>query len=206
MIELIGNVFYGFIMTYFGIMLPGMVNMTALRTSILSGRKAGIRFALGAGIMIAFHAMLAIVFTNYLMDHSEILGWLKRIGLVIFFILAVFFYSRGVVNEDQIGKAKVGRPVLQGMGIASINIIVIPIFIGLTLLLKNNFHVSIHFPPAIGLIIGVWLGASCLFSSYALLAEKLIVWIRPIARNINYLLSALMVFFFILLTIRVIYS
>ena len=193
--EFLLHILLGIGATYMGLMLPGMVNMSTLRTSILAGRKAGLKFAIGASLVIASYAIVSMALASYLNDHPEVVQRLKKIGFFIFILLSVFFFRRGKVEDSQIGKARSVYPLLQGMVIAGMNIVVIPIFLGLTLLLKNRFDVPLDFPDNIGLVIGIWIGAVCLFSTYAVLADKLISWLRPIARNINYLLGALMITF-----------
>jgi len=50
------HVFYGVVMAYFGLISPGMLNMTALKIRINVGKIESLKFSLGACIIVFFQA------------------------------------------------------------------------------------------------------------------------------------------------------
>ena len=59
------HVLYGLIMAYFGLISPGMLNMTALKIRINTGKVESLKFALGASIVVFFQAGIALFFADY---------------------------------------------------------------------------------------------------------------------------------------------
>lgn len=180
-------------MAFAGLLPPGMLNMTAVRTSIEKGRSAGISFSAGAAFVVFIQASIALLFANYLNNHPEILEKLKIAGIVVFVLLAVFFFVQAHKKFKAEGKQKKGNYFVTGMLMSSMNMLAIPFYLGLSAFLGNKGLLILHQPYITIFVLGAVLGAFALFATYAYFADIIIKKAQFIAKNINYILSVLFI-------------
>jgi threonine/homoserine/homoserine lactone efflux protein len=178
-------------MAFGGLLAPGMLNMTAVRTSIEKGKKAGFIFSAGAASVVFVQASIALIFANYLNQHPELIEKLKIAGVVVFFILAIFFFLQARKNFKAEGKNRKGRLFFIGMFMSSINMLAIPFYLGLSTYLSAKEQIILEQPYIIIFVAGAVLGAFMLFVTYVGLANTIVKKVHFIAKNINYILSVL---------------
>ena len=77
----------GFVMAFLSLIPPGMLNMTAVRTTIEKNRNEGIWFSLGAALIVIPQAFIALVFARYFSEHPEVVQRLQLAGIVVLFLL-----------------------------------------------------------------------------------------------------------------------
>ena len=189
-------------MAYLGLVPPGMLNMTTLRTSLENGLKSGSQFALGASLIVIIHSGIAVIFASYLNNHPSIIERLRYLGIVVFLGLAYFFWTKARQKFKGKGKSQEGNFLLQGIMMSSINMLGIPFYLGISTILEKKGIISLEMPMIWLVIFGAFLGAFSLFMTYAYLADKIVTKISFIASNINYILSAL----FLVLALIVFYN
>jgi threonine/homoserine/homoserine lactone efflux protein len=194
----VSHLFFGFIMAFGGLLAPGMLNMTAVRTSIEKGKKAGIVFSAGAASVVFVQASIALIFANYLKAHPEIIEKLKIAGVVVFFILAIFFFLQARKKFKAEGKNRKGNLFFIGIFMSSINMLAIPFYLGISAYLSTKEQLILEQPYITIFVVGAVLGAFMLFVTYVVLAHIIVKRVHFIAKNINYILSAL---FLILVTL-----
>ena len=187
----VSHLFFGFIMAFVGLLAPGMLNMTAVRTSIENGKKAGIVFSGGAASVVFLQASIALIFTNYLNQHPEIIEKLKIAGVVVFFILAIFFFLQARKSSKAEGKARKGNLFFIGMFMSSMNMLAIPFYLGMSTFLSAKEQLILEQPYITIYVLGAALGAFMLFVTYVSLATIIVKKVQFIAKNINYILSVL---------------
>ena len=192
----------GILMAYIGLIPPGMLNMTTMSTTLQKGKNNGMKFAAGAASIVLVHAGVAIIFARYLNEHPSIIESLKYAGIPVFLGLAYFFYTKGRKEFKGKGKEGEGNPFLQGLTMSSFNMLGIPFYLGISTLLQSKGYIRLDAPEMYFVIFGAVLGAFALFKTYSILAEKLIVRISFVAKNINYILSALFLILAVLLIFR----
>lgn len=85
-----------FLITYFaalvGVLAPGLVNMSVAKTSVQRGRKNGLFVAFGASMVVFIQAFIAILLAKYIFNNPFVYNILLRTGLVIFILMAVYFF------------------------------------------------------------------------------------------------------------------
>ncbi len=199
----ISHVFFGFIMSYVGLLPPGMLNMTTVRTTIEKGKKAGFLFSAGAASVVFVQASIALIFANYLNNHPDIIEKLKIAGIVVFILLAIFFWIQARKKFKAEGKQKQGNYFLTGLMMSSMNMLAIPFYLGLSAYLGANGNLILEQPYITVFVIGAVLGAFALFSTYLGFAKIIINKAQFIAKNINYILSALFLVLALLTTLKV---
>jgi hypothetical protein len=178
-------------MAYFGLISPGMLNMTALKIRINTGKFESIKFAVGASVVVFIQAGIALYFADYFLKNPAIINTLKVSAIFVFIILSVFFFmlSRKKLNP-KVTNAK-GNFFLKGIGMSAINMLAIPFYLGLSIYLTSIDKLIIAQPYILLFVFGAGLGSFLIFYTYILFANIIIKKVSFIARNINLLLSSL---------------
>jgi len=192
----------GFLAAFVGLLAPSMLNMTAARTSIEKGKKAGITFASGAASVVFIQGFIAVTFAKYLVAHPEVITKLKTAAVFVLFGLAIFFFMQARKKVNLEGKQKKGNNYLTGFGMSSLNMLAIPFYLAMATLAENKGWMTIEKPFSIIYVLGAVLGAFSLFAIYATFAEIIAKKAQFIAKNINYILSILFVVLALLTLIK----
>jgi threonine/homoserine/homoserine lactone efflux protein len=185
------HVFYGIIMAYFGLISPGMLNMTALKIRINNGISESVKFAIGASVIVFIQAGIALYFADYFNKNPQIIERLKIAGVVVFLILSIFFLylSRKELNPKASNTK--GNYFLKGIGMSSINMLGIPFYLGISVFLAAENKILIEQPYIILFVFGASIGSFLLFSTYIIFAKYISQKVSFIAKNINLILSIL---------------
>ena len=183
----------GFLSAFIGLLAPAMLNMTAARTSIEKGKRAGIQFAAGAASVVFLQGFIAVTFAKYLVANPEIITKLKVAAVVVLFGLSIFFFLQARKKFKVKGKQKKGNNFITGFLMSSLNMLAIPFYLAMATLAESKGWMEIEKPFSIIFIFGAVLGAFSLFSIYAVFAEKIAKKAAFIAKNINYILSVLFI-------------
>lgn len=185
------HVFYGIIMAYFGLISPGMLNMTALKIRINNGISESVKFAIGASVIVFIQAGIALYFADYFNKNPQIIERLKIAGVVVFLILSIFFLylSRKELNPKASNTK--GNYFLKGIGMSSINMLGIPFYLGISIFLAAENKILIEQPYIILFVFGASIGSFLLFSTYIIFAKYISQKVSFIAKNINLILSIL---------------
>ena len=189
--DIVTHIFYGSIMAYFGLISPGMLNMTALKIRISIGKTQSIQFAAGAAFVVFFQAGIALFFADVLVQNPSIIETLKIIGIIVFFLLSYFFYKLSKKKTKTQQSVKAGNYFFKGIALSSINMLAIPFYFGVSIFLASKEKIIIQMPSIIYFIIGAAIGSFLLFLSYIKFADIIVKRISFIAKNINIILSLL---------------
>ena len=185
------HVFYGVVMAYFGLISPGMLNMTALKIRINVGKIESLKFSLGASIIVFFQAGIALFFADYFTKNPQIIEILKIAGVFVFFALAVFFFllSRKKITTTNDSENK--NYFMRGLIMSSVNMLAIPFYLGVSIYLVSVNKIIIIQPYIFLFVIGAVIGSFLIFYTYIVLAKIIIKKLTFIATNINIILSIL---------------
>lgn len=183
----------GFLAAFFGLLAPSMLNMTAAKTSIERGKKAGIQFAAGAASFVLVQASIALFFAKYLVANPVIITKLKTVAIFVLFGLAAFFFWQAKKDAEITTKEKTGKPFFIGLGMSSLNMLGVPFYLAMATFAESKGWLAIKMPFSLLFVIGAFLGDFVLFSLYAIFAVKIAEKASFIAKNINYILSLLFV-------------
>ena len=195
-------IFFGFMMAYIGLIPPGMLNMTTVRTAIEKGKSEALQFAAGAASIVTIHSFIAVTFAKYLMEHPEIIARLKIAGIVVFFVLSYFFFTQARKKFKAEGKKEEGGYFMKGLFMSAINMLGIPFYLGASAVMESKGWIKLGGINNYFLVIGAVLGAFALFATYAQFAAIITKKAAFIAKNINYVLSVLFLVLGIVLIIK----
>jgi len=167
----------GFIASVIGILPPGLINLTAAKVSLTDGKKRAMMFVLGALIVIFYQTYISVIFAQYINSHQDIVVLLRKIGLVIFIGISIYylFFAKNPnldPNDDFHIKSKRSR-FFMGMLISAINFFPIPyyVMVSITLAAYNVFmfdSLSIY-----SLVFGVVAGSFSVFYFYVIFFNKM---------------------------------
>ncbi|MDX1829157.1 MAG: hypothetical protein R3342_06370 [Lutibacter sp.] len=182
---------YGIVMGYFGLISPGMLNMTALKISLTTNKSSAVKFAVGASLIVFIQAGIALFFADYLVKNPEIIRALKIVGVVVFLILAIFFFylSRKEFKTNSTNSKM--NYIFKGIGMSMANMLAIPFYLGLSIYLASIQIIIIKQPYIMFFVSGAAIGAFLLFYTYIVFAKIIKNKVSFIAKNINILLSVL---------------
>ena len=182
-------------MAFLRLIPPGMLNMTAVKTSIQKGRNEGIWFALGAALVVIPQAFIALVFAKYFADNPQVVERLELAGIIVLFVLSIVFFMQARRKFKGEGGKREGKSFWIGMLMSGMNMLAIPFYLVLSSVLENRGLLQTEQPFINLFVSGVFLGAFSLFYLYANFAQIIQTKAQFIAKNINYILSIL---FFVL--------
>lgn len=200
--DYLSHIFYGIIVAYLAMISPGMLNMTALKVRIDAGLLESFKFSLGASVIILLQAGAALFFADFFVKNPEIIQSIKRLGVVVFFLLALFFYflsRKKIKPKTDAGK---GNYFMKGMFLSFLNMLSVPFYLAISIYLASENKIRIEQPYITFFILGVFIGALLLFYTYIYFSKFITTKVSFIAKNINLILSGLFVLLGILTLIR----
>lgn len=167
----------GFIASVIGILPPGLINLTAAKVSLTDGKKRAMMFVLGALIVIFYQTYISVIFAQYINSHQDIVVLLRKIGLVIFIGISIYylFFAKNPnmqPDDDFHLKSKRSR-FFMGMLISAINFFPIPYYVLVSITLAS-YNIFIFDTLSIySLVFGVVAGSFSVFYLYVIFFNKM---------------------------------
>ena len=94
----------GLLFAFIGVIPPGMLNMSAAKISLKEGHIRGFVFSIGVCVTVGVQTYLALIFAKYLNQHPDVVDVLKRVALVLFVLISIYFF---LLAKRQISPQKV---------------------------------------------------------------------------------------------------
>lgn len=197
------HVFYGIVMAYFGLISPGMLNMTTLKIRINTGKIESLKFAVGASVIVLLQASIALFFADFFVKNPKIIELIKVAAIFVFFTLSIFFFflSRKKVTSNSNSSKQ--NYFMSGLAMSAVNMLAIPFYLGISIYLASANKIIIAQPFILLFVIGAAIGSFLLFYTYIIFAKIIIKKVSFIATNINIILSVLFLGLGILTLIRI---
>ncbi|GGE14366.1 LysE family translocator [Psychroflexus salis] len=132
--------FFTFFAAAAGVIPPGLINMSVVKTSLSLGKRNGLIMAIGASVIVFFQALVAILMARYISTHPSVRVILLRLGLVILILLSIYFFIKSRLKQGKINEAKFksNKSFFKGLGLSLINIFPIPFFVVISTLFNTN--------------------------------------------------------------------
>jgi len=119
----------GLSFAFVGVIPPGMLNMSAAKISLKEGHVRGFVFSIGVCVIVGVQTYLALIFAKYLNQHPDVIDVLKRVALVLFILISIYFFllakSDASPHEVDTFKSKKSR-FFQGILMSALNVFPIP--------------------------------------------------------------------------------
>lgn len=119
----------GLSFAFVGVIPPGMLNISAAKISLKEGHLRGFVFSFGVCIIVGVQTYLALIFAKYLSQHPDVVVVLKRVALVLFILISIYFFllakSDAQLQNVDASKSKRSR-FFQGLFMSALNVFPIP--------------------------------------------------------------------------------
>lgn len=184
---------------------PGLLNMNAAKTSVEKGKANGVIFGLGVALVVMLQAYLSVRIAKYLSQNIEVIEVLMQIALVIFAVLAIYFFLKGRKQDQKqvpFKQSKKRSSFTKGAALASINLLAIPYYSGMNTLFHRQGFMNYKIIDEIVYILAAGLGTFLVMYLYAFYFNKMEHKTKSFSKKSNYILSALMVVLCLVTAIR----
>lgn len=185
----------GIVISAAGIMLPGLINMTAAKIAIKDGRRRAVIFALGATTVVFFQTYIAVSFAKFINSRPDIIVMLEETGLVIFSVLTIFFLfiakKKKPKKEKQLIKQSsyLGNYFL-GALLSALNFFPIPYYVFVSVSLSSSGYFQFEPLFVFLFVMGVVVGSFSVFYLYIVFFKRIEHKTDFFMQNINYLLGS----------------
>jgi len=183
----------GFITSFLGTLTPSMLNMTTAKISLSKNKVEGVKFAIGASIVVLAQVYIAILFTKFLRSNPSFVQSLQKLAIVIFAILSFYFYRQSKKDREPANsvKVKAGNSFVVGLLLSALNMFSIPFYCGVTTALDVAGWLKFSQTTIVSFVIGSALGTFTLLAMYANYAQLIQLKSKGLAKNLNLILSIL---------------
>jgi len=186
--------FLGLVIAFIGVIPPGLLNMTAAKISLKEGSNRGIIFSIGVCVIVCLQTYLAAIFAKYLSNHPEVIDILKRVALVIFILITIYFLLLARKQPKPNVEANVRskhRRFFQGMLLSSLNIFPIPYQAYMTLTLASFGWMTFEIYSIIAYVAGAATGTFVMLYIYIFFFDKIKNEKLTSQKNMNYIIGAI---------------
>lgn len=191
-----------------GVIPPGLINMSVVKTSLSKGKRNGLYMAIGASLVVFFQALVAILMSRYISTHPSVRIILLRLGLVILVILSIYFFIKSRLKQKPIKneKFKSKTSFFKGVGISLINIFPIPFFVVISTLFNADAKVDYDALSVIFFSLAAALGTCVTLYLYIFSFIRIGIDRQRFAKNSNLLMAVLMLILIAITSIRIYYE
>lgn len=182
---------FGFVFSFIGSITPSMLNMTALKISLEKNEKEAHYYSLGVSLVVFIQAYIAILLTKYIYENPGFLESLEKAGIVIFFLLSIYFFKQSKSKKQAVkaSKDRKGNSFLSGVLLSSLNMFSIPFFCGVAAMLETFNLMSFETFPVTLFIIGSTIGTFCILFLYGKYAKTIQKKTGKLTKDISLVLS-----------------
>lgn len=192
--EIIQPFTLGLIATMLAVFPPGLLNMTAAKISLKDGYTRGIMFSIGACLIVLLQTYVAINFAKYLSNHPDVIGILKLVAIVLFFLISIYFLLIAKTKEKPKSKVKIKSKksrFFQGIFLSSINIFPIPFQSYMTITLASLGWLAFDKTSSFSYVAGAGTGAFIILYIYIFFFDKIKDKPFTSQKNMNYLIGGI---------------
>lgn len=182
--------------------------MSVAKTCVERGRENGLLVAVGASIVVIIQALIAVLLARYIFGNPFVQNMLLRTGLVIFLIMAVFFFIKAKKNKVpkvKISKNRGLKSLGKGMMISALNVLPIPYFCALGAALNVSGKVEYDIMGISIFAIAAASGTFTVLYVYVLFFDRIDKRSQSFSKYSNYFMAGLMVILMIITLIRTVY-
>jgi threonine/homoserine/homoserine lactone efflux protein len=186
--------FIGLVLAFIGVIPPGLLNMTAAKISLKEGASRGIVFSIGVCVIVCVQTYIAAIFARYLSRHPDVVEILKRVALIIFVLITVYFLllarkqSKPQIEANV--KSKHSR-FFHGMLLSSLNVFPIPYQAYMTVTLASFGWLSFKQTNIMSYVAGSAMGTFIMLYVYIFFFDKIKDKAFTSQKNMNYIIGSI---------------
>jgi len=196
-----------FFSAFAGVLPPGLVNLSVAKTCLEKGKSNGLILAVGSAIIVFVQASIAIMLSKYIFDHPYVNKILLRTGVVIFGILAIYFFIKAKKKYTDLENSteKGLKSFLKGMMVSALNVFPIPFFVAVSTAMNAKGRYEYDLNEVVIFASGAMLGSFCVYYLYAICFLKIEKHTDSVTKYSNYFMAFLMVALLIITLFRIYY-
>lgn len=186
--------FLGLFFALIGVIPPGLLNMTAAKVSLKEGHVRGIMFSIGVCIVVFIQTYIAAIFARYLSKHPEIISILKRVALVLFILISIYFLFIAKSQPKQQKEPKIRSKhsrFFQGMLLSAINVFPIPYQAYMTITFASFGWMNFEKTSIISYVSGAATGTFVMLYIYIFFFDKIKSKTFTSQKNMNYIIGGI---------------
>lgn len=203
--QIITLLFFTFGAAFLASLPPGLLNLNAAKASVEKGKANGVMFGLGVAVAVMMQTYVAVRIAKYILRNQHVIEVLLQIAIVLFFVLAIFFFIKGRKQRHReivLVEGKKRNSFSRGVFLALINLLAIPYYSGLNTVFHGQGFMTYALEDEVVFILAAGGGTFLAMYLYVFYFDKMEQKTSAFSKNSNYILSALMVLLFIITCIR----
>lgn len=186
-------IFFGFIIASLGSITPSFLNLTVVKFSLRNGKKSAFYLIGGYATVLFFQANIGAYLASILMENSEYITLIQKIGTGILFLLSinffrVYFSSKEQKKDKEIPKSKA---YFYGIMMSLLNMMAIPFYFTFISILIGVKYFEYSYLNSFYFSIGSTIGSFTLYSIYAIVAKRIEHKLTYIASKMDFILGCL---------------
>ncbi len=175
----------GVILSALGAITPGLINLAVANRTIRKGARPGVMVALGASIIQLVYAFIAVYFIDIIIKNAAITTTINWVGVVVFLSLGLLYLLKKPKPMVRVESSGDSRHFGYGLGVAAMNMLIIPTWIVIALWLKG-WGYDMHSLTEIFLLsLGSALGALAVFILYVKMADYIFNRMSSVVKYTN---------------------
>jgi len=187
--------FTAFGLSALGALPVGLINLSLANRTIERGRKAGVAASFGAMLVEFVYTFVAVYFIDFLLKNETVSQSIKIISGIVLLVFGIYYLSKKKSKATKVEVKKSGaRNLFFGMGIAGINMLIIPYWIFIGAWLKSNGFVFDQLLDIILIAAGSACGAMAVFLGYVWLGTYVVGKLDRVAHYTNKVIGVLFLF------------
>lgn len=183
----------GLVIAFIGVIPPGLLNMTVAKISLKEGAGRGMLFSTGVCTVVGLQTYIAAIFAKYLSNNSEVMDILKRVALVIFILITIYFLllARKQPKLDvEANVRKKHQRFFQGIFLSSLNVFPIPYQAYMTITLASFGWLTFETYNIISYVAGASMGTFVMLYIYIFFFDKIKNDKVTSQKSMNYIIGA----------------
>jgi len=183
----------GFVVASLGSITPSFLNMTVVKFSLKSGRKSAYFLIGGYATVLFFQANIGAYFSSILMENSEYITLIQKVGTGILILLSINFFRLHFKSNKQEKKVEIdkSKAYVHGIVMSSLNMIAIPFYFTTISFLIGLEYFEYSLKNSLYFSVGSTLGSFFLYSVYATVASKIEHKLTYIATKMDFIIGCL---------------
>ncbi len=196
--------FTAFGLSALGALPVGLINLSLANRTIERGRKAGLAAATGAMLVEFIYTFVAVYFIDILVRNETIGQSIKLFSMIVLLVFAIYYLTKKSSPSKQVEvKKSDARNLFYGIGIAGINMLIIPYWIFIGAWLKSNGFIFDEISSILLIAAGSALGAMAVFLVYVWLGMRVLGKLDRVAHYTNKVIGVLFLILAVVQCVRV---
>ncbi|PQJ79996.1 LysE family translocator [Polaribacter porphyrae] len=185
--------FSGFIIASLGSITPSFLNLTVVKFSLRNGKKPAYYLIGGYATILFFQANIGAYLASILMENSEYITLIQKIGTAILLLLSINFFRLHFSSKEQKKDVEIpkSKAYLHGITMSLLNMMAIPFYFTFISILIGMEYFEYSYINALYFSIGSTMGSFTLYAIYAIVAKRIEHKLTYIASKMDFILGCL---------------